>query len=99
MRPIDADALEKYLNARVADLRKEYGDYDAYTDGVDDALAVAEMFPTLSLDDLQPKGKWKLLNNGNAICSACGKTTLHAWDFDNALSYCPHCGARLGGGE
>ena len=52
MRPIDADVLEKYLNARVAKLRKEYGNYDAYTDGFDDAVAAVELSPTLTLDDL-----------------------------------------------
>ena len=39
------------------------------------------------------KGKWKLLSNGDAICSECGHTQKCAWDFDNWDNYCHFCGS------
>ena len=43
------------------------------------------------------RGHWKLLDNGDAICSECGRKQLHAWDFDNLDNYCHHCGSYNGG--
>lgn len=43
-------------------------------------------------------GQWELHANGSATCSVCHRTTLYAWDFDNAFNYCPHCGAKMDGG-
>ena len=42
-------------------------------------------------------GRWKLLVSGNGVCSVCHFTTVHVWDFDSSLSYCPHCGAMMDG--
>ena len=44
-------------------------------------------------------GRWKLLVSGNGVCSVCHFTTVHVWDFDSSLSYCPHCGATMDGGD
>lgn len=43
------------------------------------------------------KGHWKLLKNGDAICSECGYTQKNAWDIDNWDNYCHHCGADMRG--
>lgn len=43
------------------------------------------------------KGHWKLLRNGDAICSECGYTQKNAWDIDNWDNFCHHCGADMRG--
>ena len=45
------------------------------------------------------KGHWKLLNNGDAICSECGRKQKGVWDFDNWDNFCRHCGSDMRGGE
>lgn len=42
---IDREALEKRLNERLECLRKEYGYYDHYTDGYDEAVDAVEETP------------------------------------------------------
>ena len=103
MRPIDADALEKHLNDRVADLRKEYGNYDAYTDGVDDAFTVVEESTTLTIDEMRPTGEW-ITVEGFTVCSNCGCSPAD-WEADSKNEsglppYCHSCGRKMkGGGE
>ena len=41
-RYIDADALLERMEARLKQLRTEYGDYDHYTDGFDEGLVAVE---------------------------------------------------------
>lgn len=57
------------------------------------------LFCMLPAEDVAPvrHGRWKLLVSGNGVCSACHFTTVHVWDFDSSLSYCPHCGAKMDG--
>lgn len=43
------------------------------------------------------EGHWKLLRNGNAICSECGFTQVSAWDMDGWDNFCHHCGADMRG--
>ena len=45
-RYIDADTLAKQMQERCDRLRSEYGDYDHYTSGYDDALDEVEDFPS-----------------------------------------------------
>ena len=90
MRPIDADAITYCAY-----------DLDAYHffRAVDEE-DIAEM-PTLTLDDLRPKGRWKPLPEdyreqilGNK-CSLCGYEY-----FGSRFNFCPSCGADMrGGGE
>lgn len=91
MRPIDADAITYCAY--------DLDDYHFFR-AVDEE-AIAEM-PTLTLDDLRPKGRWEWLgpyryNNDGMIgtCSVC-KERLRLF----AHNYCPSCGADMrGGGE
>ena len=82
MRPIDADALLEKMQRTSRYFSVVY-DVDA--------------MPTL---DVAPvvHGRWKLLVSGNGVCSVCHFTTVHVWDFDSSLSYCPNCGAKMDGG-
>ena len=43
------------------------------------------------------KGHWKLLKNGDAICSECGFVQVSAWDMDDWDNFCHHCGSYNGG--
>lgn len=42
---IERGALEEKLNRRLEQLRKEYGNYDHYTDGFDEAVDIVEDEP------------------------------------------------------
>ena len=55
-----------------------------------------ESFPAADVAPVR-HGRWKLLVSGNGVCSVCHFTTVHVWDFDSSLSYCPHCGAMMDG--
>lgn len=65
---------------------------------------VVSQIPTLTLDDLRPKGRW--VNWGKSgtptyenygTCSACHED---AEIYTEHRNYCPHCGADMrGGGE
>ena len=46
-------------------------------------------------ENVRPKGKWKLLRNGDGICNVCNFTSIAVWDMDNWLNFCPHCGADM----
>lgn len=57
--------------------------------------------PTLTLDDLRPKGRWERDENGKVYCGVCKKKALEAregvWFVPD---FCPSCGADMrGGGE
>ena len=96
MRPIDAKEYSDRLIWMI-----KYGTYQ----GVEDALLIAlhklaEM-PTLTLDDLRPKGRWlnvRALTTGDGRvrvgdCSCCDSA-------EKLRNFCPNCGADMrGGGE
>ena len=57
-----------------------------------------EKAPTLTLDDLRPKGRWEPVDARYSRCTNCKKDrnirTQIGWGF------CPNCGADMrGGGE
>ena len=88
MRLIDADAIP-YCNY---DLDR-YHSFRAV-----DEDEIAEM-PTLTLDDLRPKGRWIKTGSDHYVeCSEC-KSPMYihsiAYSFGN---FCPNCGADMRGG-
>lgn len=90
MRPIDADAITYCAY--------DLDDYHFFR-AVDEE-AIAEM-PTLTLDDLRPKGRWERKEDGKVYCSVCQKKALEVkkgvWHIPN---FCNHCGVDMrGGGE
>ena len=59
---------------------------------------VDAMEKVIKLPSAQPerkKGHWKLLNNGDAICSECGRRQKGVWEFDNWDNFYRHCGADM----
>ncbi len=96
MRPIDADALQK----AVTDLAPH--PHDRWeTIGV---WHIIEHMPTLTIDDLRPKGQWNIVeidkaNNRITVeCSECGmveEMSLTAYGLGH--NFCHSCGADMRG--
>lgn len=104
MRAIDADAL---LKKEIQERRFVF----AYKDFLNDELVVRTVYkdlsefisdaPTLTIDDLRPKGRWDLDEKRRPHCTNCKKVAIQ---FENKAYYVPdfcyHCGADMrGGGE
>lgn len=95
MRPIDADALLQRWNNLLPRMARD-------KDGavpIDFCLAIREVSatPTLTLDDLRPKGRWITQDETFTAfqCSRC-----ECKNFRQRWNYCPACGADMqGGGE
>lgn len=51
----------------------------------------------MSLEPERKTGHWKMLKNGDAICSECGFTQVNAWDMNGWDNFCHHCGADMRG--
>jgi hypothetical protein len=87
VRLIDADALLQRWNNLLPRMARD-------KDGavpIDFCLAIHEVSvtPTLTLDDLRPKGRWK-----DGTCTNCGQV-----DFSKP-NFCSNCGVDMrGGGE
>ena len=71
-----------------------------FTMGLRCAYRDAQRFPTAA-DVVEVRhGKW-IENSCYNICSVCEKY-VHAWNDDGDLqefAYCPHCGAKMDGGN
>lgn len=61
--------------------------------GQTEAEIIAGTFYTIGYRK-QSDGEWELIRSINAyVCSACTKISPHQY------AYCPHCGAKMKGGE
>lgn len=74
--------------------------------GIRIALRCMERCPTLTLDDLRPKGRWKKYYNSyfgqhRCVCSECEDEEYWKRNYNYGYeSFCPNCGAYMrGGGE
>ena len=85
VRLIDANALEKALEGTI--IRFNFDKVRMFR--------LVENAPTIDPESLRPHGKWALHKSGNGTCSECHFTSIAVWDFDRALPYCPHCGAKM----
>ena len=101
-RLIDANVPIEKIEKRLEFLRKEFGGcYNAATIGLDEAWVFLETTPTVTLDDIRPKGKWidaypKIEPSpmfAYGICSECG----FEQSISNKLNFCPNCGADMRG--
>lgn len=104
MRPIDADALMVEVQKGTIISDDLYG--IGIMAGVDSFAKKLEAAPTLTLDDLRPKGRWADKQNENVWCSVCrchplkdmDKDSVYYWKYEP--DFCPSCGADMrGGGE
>lgn len=71
------------------------GDYQSPQDAIKAALFNLAQSPTITLDDLRPKGRWELKDARYSRCTNCNKDrnirTQIGWEF------CPRCGADMRG--
>ena len=110
MRPIDADAL---LARAIKERRFVVATKDLINPEITIRTAYKDLYefikqaPTLTLDDLRPKGRWsiveidKVSNRITIECPECGmveEMPLTAYGMGN--NFCRNCGADMrGGGE
>ncbi len=95
MRPIDADVV-----------CSECTSYYAGNCPSDDSVGCAvKDAPTLTLDNLRPKGRWEktfFTNDRQRVCSIC-HCTVRQPSYDKGettlFNYCPKCGADMRGDE
>lgn len=68
-----------------------------YGQAISDVYDIIKAMPTLTLDDLRPKGRWV-----DGMCTRCGFDAMY-YKGNPAQVYtgfCPNCGADMrGGGE
>ena len=94
MRPIDADALLQRWNDIVPRMVRDKDgripiDFLVVINGVGTT-------PTLTLDDLMPKGRWIAQDETftKFMCSVC-----ESKNYGGHEKFCPNCGARMDGGD
>ena len=112
-RYIDADAVISHMNARYDDLLDEYGRADHYASGYEEAIDLIEEAPTADVAEVKHGYSIsKMHYSDEFICSECGLIMRDCCryvideDADGDEScygfefrYCPHCGAKMDGGE
>ena len=76
-RYIDADALTEQMLNHYKALRAEYGDYDHYTTGYDDAIDTIGVFPTA---DVAPKSEVAREIIDEAIRAVYSKTDMKIYN-------------------
>ena len=93
MRPIDADALFEPNEStdKVLVLGRSGGKTIALAEKL--MRDRVNMAPTLTLDDIRPKGRWLHHENGVAYCSNCKTDAV-----EDGTNFCPECGADMRGG-
>ena len=90
---IEREALEFELNHRLNFLIGEYGEYDHYTSGFDEAVTRVENFPAADVTPVR-HGQWEhgdYYDIGD-VCSEC------LWDsqmVQPSYRYCPRRGAKM----
>lgn len=101
---IERGALMDKIGERLAYLRDKNGDYDPYTDGYEECYCEVEEAPAADVAPVR-HGQWE--SEGAKIrCSACahrvylGSADENVHDEEKkAFGYCPHCGAKMDGGD
>ena len=107
MRPIDADALFAAVDETFSDFTKEAERSlvcAVVKRNIGNIKYIAKSQPTLTLDDLRPKGRWIDKGVRDWHCSECDeKLRGNGWDgyvYKDLPKFCPDCGADMrGGGE
>ena len=105
MRPIDMSEWDTYMKCMLVG-RNAWDNYDrGYTDALDQMDDWLDAQPSLTLDDLRPRGRWKAYKpDGRGytcgfICSSCSAVVYTDYSQrDCVYNYCPNCGADMRGG-
>ena len=103
-RYIDADVLCKVLGKRADDEWNKRASAGTWSDAYRNMIDMLDHEPTA---DVQPvrHGRW-IVEKGSgeyAVCSECKGKSGTQWDGVEPIplmtQYCPHCGAKMDGGE
>lgn len=105
MRLIDAERLKEGLKYHYHPTDQEYEEDRrwavGYNAGLDRSLYSLAYAPTLTIDDLRPKGRWEkkfFTNDRQRVCSLCNCTVRQpSYDKDETtlFKFCPFCGAKM----
>ena len=102
MRLIDADYFDKVL---IDAQQKCAGRNMTFKYGfLSTVRANLERCPTVDAEQIK-RGKWLTCDDGwgdvHYQCSACGNEWClnYGTPEENGMNYCPHCGAKMDGGE
>ena len=91
-RYIDADNLIKKIQEQYNNFSNDYGYYDHFTQGYEDALSTVENEPAADVAEVR-RGKWERAVKNVSRCTECGCArdirTQVGWNF------CPVCGAKM----
>ena len=74
------------------------GDYPLYCLAINDCMNVLDEMPAADVEPVK-HGHW-INENFYTHCSACGKMAIYdkyGQEFES--DYCPHCGAKMDGGD
>lgn len=103
-RLIDAIALMKQMDELITALATDYGQYDAYVNGLEEAKVAVEKTPTVDAVE-EVHGKWIIgtgenaLERGYRMCSVCGEIIKTQYSLFGMFNYCHYCGAEMDGGN
>ena len=103
MRPIDADALLYDLGLEAPEVVPARDDVKPMVSIVLTLTKYAiDAAPTLTLDDLRPKGRWVDHCVRDWRCSECGEKAnkirnVDGYCYDDKPNFCPNCGADMRG--
>lgn len=100
MRLIDADALMQALG-----IFKDYEHGNPhFMNSIETNRELVIGAPTIDAEPVR-HGRWVICEDGcgdtHYQCSACGDewTLIDGTPQENGMKYCPHCGAKMDGGE
>lgn len=104
MRPIDADKLKENVESLFCEKCHERGGAFCMDCALNYLIQYSDKLPTLTLNDLQPKGEWKIMIDDYDCefmeCSVCGEGFYDGDNdtIDRAYNYCPNCGHPMEAG-
>ena len=71
---------------------------DGFSDGISAAIKELEAFPAADVAPVR-HGRW-INENFYTHCSDCGKMAIYdKYGQEVESDYCPHCGAKMDGGD
>ena len=95
--------LEELARDRVLDTPTNNPCYMRYVAQLNERTALKHTIADAPAIDAEPvvHGRWKPDGDDVYICSVCGIfwQTIDGTPEQNGMRYCPHCGAKMDGGE
>lgn len=95
---VDADNLLKKMQERYDDLVDEYGYYDNFTQGYEEALLLVENATSIDVQEVK-HGRWigmPIDGYCDCKCSICGEfSRIYSHMKKPRQKYCPVCGAKM----